>query len=78
MVRGVGRCRQGLVGFEEDIDKDNGKKYCRVKVKRTLIPTAPRACQAFQCWRYLETGRAPPGLSRATRQACSRRKWQRS
>jgi len=64
VVRGVIRCHQELVGFEEDIDQDDGKKYCRIKVKRTLIPTAPRACQAFQGWRYLEPDRAPPDLSK--------------
>lgn len=64
VVRGVIRCRQELVGFEEDIDKEDGKKYCRIKVKRTLVKTAPRACKAFQGWRYLEPDRAPPDLSR--------------
>ena len=37
MVRGVIRCRQELVGFEEDFDKEEAHKYCRIKVKRTLI-----------------------------------------
>lgn len=64
VVRGVIRCRQVLVGFEEDIDDEDGKKYCRIKVKRTLVQTAPRACKAFQGWRYLESDRAPPDLSR--------------
>lgn len=63
VVRGVIRCRQELVGFEEDIDDEDGKKYCKIKVKRTLIQTAPRACKAFQGWRYLEPERAPPDLS---------------
>jgi hypothetical protein len=63
VVRGVIRCRQELVGFEEDIDDEDGKKYCRIKVKRALIQTAPRACKAFQGWRYLEPERAPPDLS---------------
>jgi hypothetical protein len=64
VVRGVIRCRQVLVGFEEDIDDEDGKKYCRIKVKRTLVQTAPRACKAFQGWRYLDPDRAPPDLSR--------------
>lgn len=64
VVRGVIRCRQALVGFEQDIDDEDGKKYCRIKVKRTLVQTAPRACKAFQGWRYLEPERAPPDLSR--------------
>src|SRR5258708_32805903 len=57
--RGVIRCRQELVGFEEGFDKDSGKKYWRIKGKRTLVPTAPRTRKAFQGWRYLECGRVP-------------------
>lgn len=64
VVRGVIRARQELVGFEEDIDKEDGKKYCRIKVRRSIVQTAPRACKAFQGWRYLEPERAPPDLSR--------------
>ena len=62
MVRGVIRCRQELVGFDEDIDRDDGRKYCRIHVRRTLISTAPRTCKAFQGWRYLEPDQAPPDL----------------
>ena len=64
VVRGVIRCRQELVGFEEDVDSEDGRKYCRIKVKRTIVPTAPRACKAFQGWRYLEPDNAPPDLSK--------------
>jgi len=61
VVRGVIRLPPVLVGFEEDFDKDNGKKYCRIKVKRALVPTAPRTCKAFPGWRYLDPAeRAPP------------------
>ena len=63
VVRGVIRCRQELVGFEEDFDEDNGKKFCRIKVKRPLVPTAPRTCKAFQGWRYFDEERVPPDLS---------------
>ncbi|SJZ37130.1 hypothetical protein SAMN02745126_00692 [Enhydrobacter aerosaccus] len=63
VVRGVIRCRQELVGFDEDFDKEEAHKYCRIKVKRTLIPTAPQACKAFQGWRYLEPKNAPPDLA---------------
>src|ERR1700755_163501 len=59
VVRGVIRCRQELVGFEEDVDEDNGKKYCRIKIKRTIVATAPVAFKPFQGWRYLEPERAP-------------------
>ena len=64
VVRGVIRCRQELVGFEQDFDREEARKYCRIKVRRTLITTAPQACRAFQGWRYLEPEDAPPDLSR--------------
>ena len=63
VVRGVIRCRQEMVGFDDDFDREEARKYCRIKVKRTLIRTAPQACKAFQGWRYLEPDRAPPDLS---------------
>ena len=63
VVRGVIRCRPELVGFDDDFDREEARKYCRIKVKRTLIRTAPQACKAFQGWRYLEPDRAPPDLS---------------
>jgi len=64
VVRGVIRCRQELVGFDEDFDKEEAHKYCRIKVKRSLIPTAPRACRAFQGWRYFGPDDAPPDLAK--------------
>ena len=63
VVRGVIRMRQQLVGFEEAYDDDSGKKYCMIKVKRRLMPTAPKVCKAFQGWRYLNPANAPPDLS---------------
>src|SRR5215208_656967 len=63
VVRGVIRCRQELVGFDEDFDKEEARKYCRIKVKRTIVPTAPKTCKAFQGWRYLDPANAPPDLS---------------
>lgn len=63
VVRGVIRCRQELVGFEQDFDREEARKYCRIKVRRTLVPTAPQACKAFQGWRYLTPDSAPPDLS---------------
>jgi hypothetical protein len=64
VVKGVVRCRQELVGFEEDTDEDSGKRFCRIKVKRTIVATAPVSFKPFQGWRYLEQERAPPDLSR--------------
>src|SRR4029450_12412846 len=48
VVRGVIRCRQELVGFEEDFDKEEAHKDCRIKVKRTVRPTAPATFRAVQ------------------------------
>jgi len=64
VVRGLIRCHQELVGFDEDVDAEDGRKYCRIKLKRTIVPTTPRACKAFQGWRYLEPDNAPPDLSK--------------
>ena len=61
VIRGVVRCRQELVGFDEDRDAD-GDKYCRIKVRRTVVPTAPKAMRAFQGWRYYEDELVPPDL----------------
>lgn len=63
VVRGVIRCRQELVGFDEDVHQDDGRRYCRIKLRRALIATAPRTCKPFQGWRYLEPERAPPDLA---------------
>ena len=63
VVRGIISARQELVGFEEHIDDEDGRKYCRIQVKRTLVRTAPRVCKAFQGWRYLDPDRAPPDLA---------------
>ena len=63
VVRGIISCRQELVGFEDHIDDEDGRKYCRIQVKRTLVRTAPRVCKAFQGWRYFEPERAPPDLA---------------
>jgi hypothetical protein len=63
VIRGVIRCRQELVGFEEDFDKEEAHKYCRIQVRRPIIATAPRTCRAFQGWRYYSSDDAPPDLS---------------
>ncbi|HJQ57524.1 MAG TPA: DUF1489 domain-containing protein [Vineibacter sp.] len=61
VIRGVVRCRQELVGLDEDRDAD-GDKYCRIKVRRTVVPTAPKAMRAFQGWRYFEEEHVPADL----------------
>ena len=65
MVRGVIRCRQELVGFEEDFDKEEAHKYCRIKVKRT-DHRRPRRAPAAPSRAGATTTRddAPPDLSK--------------
>lgn len=58
VIKGYVRARQKLIGFDEAAD-DQGRKYCVFLVERTLIPTAMRAMQPFQGWRYFEAARAP-------------------
>ncbi len=58
VIKGYIRARQKLVGFDEASD-DQGRKYCVFLVERELVPTAMRAMQPFQGWRYLEPARAP-------------------
>jgi hypothetical protein len=76
-VRGVIRCRQELVGFDEDFDKEEAHKYCKIKVKRTIVRTAPRACRAFRAGAISSPRMRRPTSPRAIRATC-RRKWQRS
>lgn len=58
VIKGFIRARQKLVGFDEAAD-ENGRKYCVFLVERKLIPTAARAMNPFQGWRYLEQARTP-------------------
>ena len=64
MVRGVIRCRQELVGFEEDFDKEEARKYCRIKVKRAIMPTAPRPAGPSRAGATSRPSDAPPDLSK--------------
>jgi len=61
VIRGVVRCRQVLVGLDDDRDAD-GDKFCRIKVRRTVVATAPKAMRAFQGWRYYKDDLVPPDL----------------
>lgn len=51
--------RQRVVGVEE---ADNGR--CVLVLDRELVPVAPTPKRAFQGWRYLETGDAPPDMKK--------------
>ena len=62
VIRGQIRVRQRVVGFAEGRD-DEGRAFCRILVDPELVPTLSRAWRAFQGWRYLPAGDAPPDLA---------------
>jgi hypothetical protein len=59
VIRGQIAVRQQVTGFRPDRDA-TGRRYCLIEVDPLLIPTFPRACRAFQGWRYLPADVAPP------------------
>lgn len=63
VMKGVIRARQRILGFDEIKTKDGVK--CGIRLHSKLIRVLPRACRAFQGWRYLEAADAPPDLDKA-------------
>ena len=61
VIRGRLAIRQRLLGFESATD-DEGRKCCLILLDPELVPTASRRQRAFQGWRYLAAGDAPPDL----------------
>jgi hypothetical protein len=59
VVRGRIAARQRVAGFRSRHDAA-GRRYCLIDVDPELVPTVPRACRAFQGWRYLPATLAPP------------------
>ena len=62
------RCRQRLIGFDETVN-GRGQPACGLVLDPELVPVRPRASRAFQGWRYLNGGDAPPDLEDAGGQA---------
>ncbi len=58
--------RQGLVGFEPGT-KSDGSKGCCILLDPVLVPVRPVPRRAFQGWRYLEPGDAPPDIAAGDR-----------
>ena len=64
VIRGVIQVRQRIVGFE-DGQKTDGTKCCLILLDPKLVMVRPTPRRAFQGWRYLEAGDAPPDLDAA-------------
>ncbi len=63
VIKGIIQVRQRLVGFEQGT-KEDGTPCCLILLDRALVPVRPAPRRAFQGWRYLEAGDAPPDMSR--------------
>jgi hypothetical protein len=61
VVQGVIRCRQKLLGFDQEVDGE-GRKYCLFRLDPELIPVVPTPRGPFQGWRYLKPADAPADL----------------
>ncbi len=64
VVAGVLSVRQRVLAIEED-RYDDGSRCTRIEVEPVLIRTAPRPVRPFQGWRYLDTAKAPPDISKS-------------
>ncbi len=61
VIKGVMRCRQKIVGFQQ-VQTPMGKK-CQILMDTEIIRTHPLPRRAFQGWRYLQPNKAPKDLS---------------
>lgn len=64
VIKGMIRCRQRLLGFDE-VERADGKPACGLVLDPEIVLTAPRAHRAFQGWRYFDAKDAPPDLTAA-------------
>ncbi len=61
VIRGLIQARQRILRLEEAIGED-GIRRCAIVMDQEIIRTAPVPRRAFQGWRYLAAGDAPPDL----------------
>lgn len=61
VIKGNILCRNAVVGLEETTK--NGHRACAILMDPELIPVLPKPRRAFQGWRYLQAGDAPPDLT---------------
>jgi hypothetical protein len=65
VIRGQIMCRERILDIRPFTDKD-GIGRCHIVLDCKPVPVEPRPCRAFQGWRYLAAGDAPPDLDRTT------------
>ena len=63
VFKGVILIRQRIASVETV--GEGAAKHCEILLEDPLIPTAPQPRRAFQGWRYLEPGDAPPDFGEA-------------
>jgi hypothetical protein len=64
VIRGQIMCRERVLDIRPFTDKD-GVGRCHIVLNCKPVPVEPRPYRAFQGWRYLKPGDAPPDLDRA-------------
>ena len=62
VIKGRLRVRQRLLDIVTDADPE-GRRICRLVLAPRLVAVEPRRQRAFQGWRYLAHGDAPPDLA---------------
>jgi hypothetical protein len=61
VINGQTCARQKLIGIEPFVDSA-GVKRCALQLEDEVIALRPQPHRAFQGWRYLQAGDAPPDL----------------
>lgn len=59
VMKGSIACRQRIIGLE-DVTGEDGIARCAIVMDREIVLTRPAPRRAFQGWRYLAAGDAPP------------------
>jgi len=62
VIQGVIRCRQKLLGFDQEADAD-GRPYCLFQLDPELVMIVPTQRGPFQGWRYLSPEAAPADMT---------------
>lgn len=63
VIKGLIRVRQKVLGLEA-LRRPDASPVCGLVLDPELVDVAPRACKAFQGWRYLPCGDAPADLAK--------------
>ena len=63
VIRGMILCRQPIADLVAVRGRD-GIERCRIEFKAKIVPVRPVPRRAFQGWRYLDAGDAPPDLTK--------------